>query len=63
MKIIHIKRKTKYQKYYSSAMGMLNSRVTTIKKYFLFIPLETIHQYRETYNGNIKNCDDCNLFI
>lgn len=63
MKIIRVKRETKYQKYYSSAMGMLNSRVTSIKKYFLFFPLKTIHEYRETYYGEIKDCEDCNLFI
>ncbi|OAD45493.1 hypothetical protein [Polaribacter atrinae] len=63
MKIIKIQRKTKYQKYYSSAMGTLNSRVTCIKKYFLGIPIKTIHEYRETYYGEVKTCDDCNLFI
>lgn len=63
MKIISIKRETKQEKYYSKAMGMLNSRVTSIKKYFLFIPLTTIHKYRETYYGEIKDCEDCNLFI
>ena len=63
MKILQIKRKTKYQKYYSSAMGMLNARVIYTQKYFLGIPFKTIHKYRETYYGEIKNCDDCNLFI
>jgi hypothetical protein len=63
MKIFHIKRKTKYQKYYSSAMGMLNSRVTYIKKYFLGIPFKTIHTYRVTYFLEIKKSDDGNLFI
>lgn len=63
MKIIQIKRRTKQEKYYSSGMGILNSRVTYIKKYVLGIPTKTLHQYRETYYGEIKNCDDCNLFI
>ncbi|PQB08370.1 hypothetical protein BST83_15470 [Polaribacter filamentus] len=63
MKIFHIKRKIKYQKYYSSAMGMLNSRVTYIKKYFLGIPFKTIHTQRVTYYGEVKKSDDCNLFI
>ncbi|PQJ75664.1 hypothetical protein [Polaribacter gangjinensis] len=63
MKLIRIKRKTRQQKYYSSAMGMLNSRVTFVKKYLFGIPIKTIHKYRETYYGEIKNCDDCNLFI
>ncbi len=63
MKLIQVKRQTKQQKYYSSAMGMLNSRVTYIKKYVLGIPVETLHEYRETYYGEIKDCEDCNLFI
>jgi len=63
MKIIQIKRRTKQEKYYSSAMGMLNSRVTYIRKYVFGIPTKTLHKYRETYYGKIKNCDDCNLFI
>ena len=63
MKIIQVKRKTSYQKFYSSSMGMLNARVTSIKKHFLFIPFKTLHEYRETYYGEMKNCDDCNLFI
>ena len=50
MKIIQIKRRTKQEKYYSSAMGMLNSRVTYIKKYVLGIPTKTLHKYRETDN-------------
>lgn len=63
MKLIKIKRTSKQQKYYSSAMGMLNSKVIYIKKYVLGIPVKTIHEYRETYYGEVKDCDDCNLFI
>lgn len=63
MKIIQIKRKTKQEKYYSSAMGMLNSKVIYIKKYILGFPVKTIHKYRETYAVEIKNCDDYNLYI
>ncbi|MFT6870374.1 MAG: hypothetical protein ACJAYY_001393 [Paraglaciecola sp.] len=63
MKIIQIKRKTKQEKYYSSAMGMLNSKVIYIKKYILGFPVKTIHKYRETYASEIKNCDDYNLYI
>lgn len=44
-------------------MGMLNSKVIYIKKYVLGIPVKTIHEYRETYYGEVKDCDDCNLFI
>jgi len=63
MKIIQIKRKTKYQKKYYAAMGLLNSRIITVKKYFLFTPFKTLYQHKEIYNSPIKNCNDCNLFI
>jgi hypothetical protein len=63
MKIIRIKRKTKQEKYYSSAMGMLNSRVTYIRKYIFGFPIKTMYEYRETYYDEIKNRDDCNLYI
>ena len=63
MKLIQIRRKTRQEKYYSAAMGMLNSRVTYIRKYILGFPIKTIHKYRETYSGEVKNCDDCNLYI
>lgn len=63
MKIIKIKRINKQEKYYSSAMDILNSKVTYIKKYVLGFPTKTIHKYRETYYGEVKDCEDCNLFI
>ena len=44
-------------------MGELTTKVTYIKKYLAGIPIRTIHKYRETYYGNVKNCQDCNLFI
>ena len=44
-------------------MGELTTKVTYIKKYLAGIPISTIHKYRETYYGNVKNCQDCNLFI
>ena len=63
MKIIKIKRKTKTEKRYSQKMGDLTTRVTYIKKYFLGLPITTLHKYRETYYGEVKDCDDCMLFI
>ncbi|GGX29303.1 hypothetical protein [Aquimarina muelleri] len=63
MKIINIKRKTKREKRYSRQMGELTTRVTYIKKYFLGLPVKTLHKYRETYYGEVKNCDDCILFV
>lgn len=62
MKIIQFKRETKNEKYYASKMGMINVPVTTIKKYIFGLPVKTLHKYRETYYGKIKNCEDCNLY-
>ena len=62
MKLIKIKRETRLEKRFTPKMGKLNTRVTYIKKTFLnIIPLETLHKYRETYYGEIKDCEDCLL--
>ncbi|ULC60610.1 hypothetical protein MBM09_06360 [Flaviramulus sp. BrNp1-15] len=63
MKFIHIKRKTKYEKRYSVKMGELTTRVTYIKKCLFGLPIQTIHKYRETYYGEVKDTEDCILFI
>lgn len=43
-------------------MGKLHTNVTYIKKtLFNIIPIETVHKYRETYYGEIKDCEDCLL--
>tara|TARA_R110000787_G_scaffold22308_2_gene64920 strand:+ start:7501 stop:7692 length:192 start_codon:yes stop_codon:yes gene_type:complete len=63
MKIIDIKRNTKTEKRYSLKMGELTTKVTYVKKYFLGLPVKTLHKYRETYYGEVKNCDDCMLFV
>ena len=63
MKLLYIKRKTKTEKRYSVMMGELTTKVTYIKRYFMGLPIKTMHKYRETYYGEIKNCDDCILFV
>ena len=63
MKLLHIKRKTKIEKRYSPKMGKLTTRVTYIKKYVMGVPVRTLHKYRETYYGEVKDCDDCVLFV
>ncbi|MFT5077329.1 MAG: hypothetical protein ACJAX7_002395 [Saprospiraceae bacterium] len=63
MKIIEIKRKTKTEKRYSKKMGELTTKVTYVKKYFMGLPVKTLHRYRETYYGEVKDCNDCILFI
>jgi hypothetical protein len=60
-KLFKIKRKTKIENRYSKNMGRLISNVVYIKLYFIGIPIKTIHKYRTTYYGEIKNTDDCDL--
>ncbi|WP_053969798.1 hypothetical protein [Mangrovimonas sp. ST2L15] len=61
MRLITIKRETKDEQRHTPKMGALSTKVTYIKKQFLNIPFKTIHKYRETYYGKIKDCEHCNL--
>ncbi|MCH2490475.1 MAG: hypothetical protein MK211_10035 [Flavobacteriales bacterium] len=61
MKLVSVKRKTKREKRFTEKMGMLTANVVYIKKTFMSIPYKTIHKYRETYYGEIKDCDICRL--
>lgn len=63
MKIITVKRHTKYEKRYSTKMGELTTKVTYIKKHLFGLPVKTIHKYRETYYGEVKDCNECALFV
>ena len=57
-----IRRKTCLEKRYTDKMGRLHNNITYIKKTLLnIIPLKTIHKYRETYYGKIKDCEECVL--
>lgn len=62
MKFLKIKRKTKVENRYHERMGTVKCNVTRIKLYlFGIIPLKTIHTYRETYYGEVKSTEDCEL--
>lgn len=61
MKLISIKRETITEERYTPKMGSLITNVTYIKKQFLSIPYKTLHKYRETYYGEVKDCEDCVL--
>lgn len=63
MKLLYIRRRTKTEKRYSIKMGKLTTKVTYIKRYFIGLPIKTLHKYRETYYGQVMNCDDCELFV
>ncbi|GAA4272008.1 hypothetical protein [Aquimarina gracilis] len=61
MYFIQVKRKTKIENRYSPKMGRLISKVTYIKKYMFRLPIETLHKYRNTYYGEVKDCANCIL--
>jgi len=61
MKLITVKRRTRQENRFAPKMGRLNAKVTYIKKQVLGIPVKTLHKYRETYYGEVKDCRDCNL--
>ncbi|MEH6682437.1 MAG: hypothetical protein V7724_17980 [Sediminicola sp.] len=61
MKLIHVVRTTKNEKRYTEKMGNFYTKVTYIKKAFFGIPLRTVHKYRETYYGKVKDCQSCEL--
>ncbi|MDX1349160.1 MAG: hypothetical protein R3279_02870 [Putridiphycobacter sp.] len=63
MRLLKIKRKTELENRYSKEMGRLRTRVTYVKRCVFGLPIKTIHKYRETYYGEVKDCEDCNLFI
>ena len=61
MKLISVKRETKTEERFTPRMGSLITNVTYIKKQFLSIPYKTLHKYRETYYGEVKDCEHCRL--
>ncbi|WP_299777045.1 hypothetical protein [uncultured Formosa sp.] len=61
MKLITVKRETKSEERFTPKMGVLQTKVTYIKMLFLNMPFKTLHKYRETYYGEIKDCEDCLL--
>jgi hypothetical protein len=63
MKIIKIKRITQVEKRHTVKMGELTTKVTYIKRCLFGIPVKTLHKYRETYYGEVKDTKDCMLFI
>lgn len=62
IKIITAKRSSKFENRYHPKMGRVNAQVTRIQKAFLGVfPIKTVHKYRETYQGEIKDCEECKL--
>lgn len=61
LKVLSVKRKRKLETRYHPKMGVLVTKVTYIKKAILGVPFKTIHKYRETYFGKIKDCKECRI--
>lgn len=61
MQLVSVRRKTKKEKRFSTAMGILTTNVVYIQKTLLNIPVKTLHKYRETYYGKVKDCEDCRI--
>jgi hypothetical protein len=61
MKIIRAKRKTTFENRFHPNMGRICTPVRRIQISFLGLPFKTLHKYRNTYNGEVKDCEDCNL--
>ena len=59
MKLVRIDRKTRVEKRYTPEMGRLLTRVTYIRKKLLGVSYRTLHKYRETYYGEVKDCREC----
>ncbi|RFC53883.1 hypothetical protein DXU93_10060 [Brumimicrobium aurantiacum] len=59
MKLVSVNRKSKLENRYHRNMGRICVQVTRIRKHFLGIPYKTVHKYRQTYGGEVKDCEDC----
>lgn len=63
MKFIYIKRHSVIEEIYRTKAGLLNSKVTSITKYFMGIPIKQLHSYKQTYYGIKNNAVEKMLFI
>lgn len=61
IKIFQIKRSTTKESRYHPRMGALSTRVTRIQKTLFGIPFKTLHTYRETYHGEVKDIRECQV--
>ncbi|TLP82821.1 hypothetical protein [Maribacter sp. ACAM166] len=63
MKFIYIKRQSVTKELYRTRTELKNSKVTSITKYFLGIPIKELHTYTQTYYGRKNNAIEKMLFI
>ncbi len=63
MKFIYIKRQSVIKELYRTRTGLKNSKVTSITKYFLGIPIKEVHTYKQIYYRRKNNAIEKMLFI
>lgn len=63
LKPFSIKRRTRQENRFHPKMGALSTKVTRIQKIFFGIPVQTLHKYRETYKGEVKDCSKCKISV
>ncbi|WP_424002653.1 hypothetical protein [Maribacter sp. IgM3_T14_3] len=63
MKFIYIKRESNTQELYRTRNGLKKSKVTSITKYFMGIPVKTLHTYIQIYYKRKNNAIEKMLFI
>lgn len=56
-----VKRQTKQEARFHPKMGALSTNVTRIQRTIFGFPVRTLHKYRETYFGEIKDCKECKV--
>lgn len=60
--VLKVKRKTVREFRYHKNMGKLHCSVTKIYlTLFGILPIKTLHKYRTTYYGEVKDCAKCDL--
>ena len=63
MKFFYIKRQSIIKELYRTQTGLKKSKITSITKYFLGIPIKQIHNYTQIYHGRKNNAREKMLFI
>jgi len=61
IKLVSIRRKSKFESRFHPQMGHLITKVTRIQRAIFGLPYQTLHKYRETYFGQIKDCEECKV--
>lgn len=63
LKPLSVKRRTKQEARFHPKMGALSTNVTRIQQTIYGVPIQTLHKYRETYFGEVKDCKECKVSL